>query len=83
VIGKINSEQKGRIVVASDTGIIEDLVMKLWAAIALLGDARGCLDTAHFAELVLEAERLLSNVIAHLAASTLIAALTATQATSH
>jgi hypothetical protein len=67
----------------SHSGVTDDVVMKLWAAIALLGDARGCRDPAHFAELLSEAETLLGDVIAHVATSTLVEALASMRAKFH
>jgi hypothetical protein len=50
-----------------DELLADDLVLGIWAAIALLGAARECSDTADLPGLVSKAERILSGVIPHLA----------------
>jgi hypothetical protein len=48
----------------------DDLVLGIWAAIALLGASRRCPDRAKKTELVSKAERILSAIIPHLARRT-------------
>jgi hypothetical protein len=50
----------------------DDMVLGIWAAIALLGAARECSDTADLPRLVSKAERILSGVIPHLARLALV-----------
>src|SRR4051812_20040534 len=52
---------------ASDEQIAEDLVLGVWAAIALLGAARQCADLSRLTDLLTRAERILSGVIPHIA----------------
>ena len=47
--------------------IADDVVLDIWAAIALLGDARECADAANLAELLSKAELILSGAISHVA----------------
>src|SRR5215469_15697927 len=54
--------------VPRDEPLVDDLVLGVWAVIALLGAARECDDTADMSGLVSKAEQVLSAVIPHLAA---------------
>ena len=50
-----------------DELLVDDLVLGIWAVIALLGTARECHEAAELPGLVSEAELILSGVIPHLA----------------
>ena len=54
--------------VSRDGPLVDDLVLGVWAVIALLGAARECDDTAGLSGLVSKAEQILSAVIPQLAA---------------
>ena len=60
---------------AGDEQLADDLVLGIWAAIALLDAARRCTDTAESADLLSKAERILSGVIPHIAQWGLIRSL--------
>lgn len=51
----------------NDEKLADHLVLGIWAAIALLGAARDCPDTANSTGLISKAERILSGVLPHLA----------------
>jgi hypothetical protein len=54
--------------VPRDEPLVDDLVLGVWAVIALLGSARECDDAAGLSGLISKAEQILSAVIPHLAA---------------
>jgi transcriptional regulator with XRE-family HTH domain len=56
------------LIVDRDEPLVDDLVLGVWAVIALLGAARECDDAADLSGLVSKAEQILSAVIPHLAA---------------
>jgi hypothetical protein len=53
--------------IAGDEQLADDLVLGIWAAIALLDAARRCPDIAKSADLLSKAERILSGIIPHIA----------------
>ena len=53
--------------IATDEQLADDLVLGIWAAIALLGAAHQCPDGAKLTDLLMKAERILSGVIPHIA----------------
>ena len=56
----------------TDEPLADDLVLGVWAAIALFGSARRCPDRANETVLVAKAELILSAVIPHLARRALV-----------
>jgi hypothetical protein len=61
----------------------DDVVLEIWAAIALLGEARERDDATGLAELLSNAETILSGVISHVARWTLMASLASIRRTCH
>jgi hypothetical protein len=68
---------------SNDEELGDDLVLGIWAAIALLGAARDCRDTANSTGLVSKAERILSGVLPHLARWALSGSSASMQARLH
>ncbi|MGC2202138.1 MAG: hypothetical protein WA633_18620 [Stellaceae bacterium] len=53
--------------ISNNKPLADDLVLGIWAAISLLGDARQCPDMTASTDLVYKAELILSRVIPHVA----------------
>jgi hypothetical protein len=66
-LGELRVARRAIMLTADQKPIADDVVLDIWAAIALLGDARECADAANLAELLSKAELILSGAILHVA----------------
>jgi hypothetical protein len=68
---------------ADRTPVADDVVLSIWAAIALLSDAGECSDATELAELLSTVETILTDVISQVVRCAVLGSFTSTRPTLH